>query len=288
MGKVKQLVVETFNEWSNDGAMRLAAALAYYTLFSLAPLLLLLVRIVGLIWGNSEGQTAILDQVEYATGTEVRKTLEGILQSAARNDIGIVGAIAGLITLLLGASGLFLELQDALNLVWDAPPPRRTGWRALLRQRLVSFGLVLGTGVFLSLWLGLSAGLGAAAEQLGSIIGAPPLVLQTWNNLLSFALVTLVLMLVLKMVPDVPIAWGDVWIGAIVTAGLILAGKTGIAFYLAHSNVASGFGAAGSVIAVLVWIYYSSAIFFLGAEFTQVYARRHGTLQERRVARAGA
>lgn len=277
--KIKTILSMTFDEFLNDAAMRLAAALAYYSLFSIAPLLVLLIRIAGWILGGTSAQVSVLQYVTYIAGPDIAKTVRVIVEGASSSNGGSVAAVIGLITLMIGASGLFLELQASLNLIWNAPPSTGRAWAIVLRQRAFSFALVLGTGILLSLLMAASAALGAATEDIGALTGAPPFALRLWNNLLSFLLITVLVALVMKVVPDVKIAWLDVSIGAVVTAVLLLIGKAAIAFYLAHSSLASVFGAAASVIAVLVWIYYSAVIFFLGAEFTQVYAKVAGSFR---------
>ena len=278
--KIAQVAEATIMNWINDNAFRMSAALAYYALFSLAPLLVIMIRVAGWVWGNSPAEDAILFQIRWMTGPDTANTVAAILKSAHRDQIGIIGAIAGIGTLLLGASAVFGELRGALNNIWRVPDPNMTWWDTI-RRKLFSFLLVPATGLILAFLLGANTVLTALGEQLQYFVTTSPMVLQFWNRLLTLVVMTGLFAMVYKFIPDVKICWEDVWIGAFVTALLVMTGTVGIGMYIGRSGVTSVFGAAGSVIGLLVWIYYTALIFFLGAEFTHVYAQKLGSWCER-------
>ncbi|MCC6586253.1 MAG: YihY/virulence factor BrkB family protein [Bryobacterales bacterium] len=278
--KIAQVAEATVMNWINDNAFRMSAALAYYALFSLAPLLVMMIRVAGWIWGNSPAEDAVLFQIRWMTGPDTANTVAAIIKSAHQDRLGVIGAIAGIGTLLLGASAVFGELRGALNVVWRVPDPNMTWWDTI-RRKLFSFLLVPATGLILAFLLGANTVLTALGEQLQYFVATSPVVLQFWNRLLALIVMTLLFAMVYKFIPDVKICWEDVWIGAFVTALLVITGTVGIGLYIGRSGVTSVFGAAGSVIGLLVWIYYTALIFFLGAEFTHVYAQKLGSWCER-------
>lgn len=275
------LVKETFREWRDDNATKLAAALAYYTTFSLAPLLVLVIAIAGLLGGREAAQNQTMAQVEDLIGVEGREFVQGMLESASRPSTGITATIIGVITLLFGALGVFGELQNSLNTIWEVKPlPAKSlgeGIQRFITGRLLSFTVVLGIGFLLLASLVLSAGLSALGEYIGNLGLFADTWLQIANFLISFAVITLLFAMIFKVLPEVKMAWRDVWLGAAVTSLLFSIGKFLIGLYLGRSEVATTFGAAGSLAILLLWIYYSAQILFLGAEFTQVYANRYGS-----------
>lgn len=270
------LCYETVNEWVNDRASRKGAALAFYTVFSLAPILILSIAIAGMFFGQEAARGEIFSQVKDLLGSDAAAAIQAMIQSASRPGAGIIATLIGLITLCIGATTALAELKDGLDQIWDAPPERTSGFWYFIRKRLLSVGLILSLGFLLLVSLVFSALVSALARTWGPA-DATGLVLQGLNFLFSFALVTLLFAMIYKILPSVHIAWKDVAIGSIITAALFSVGKSLIGIYLGNSAVTSSYGAAGSVILVLIWVYYSAQIFLLGAEFTKVYAHHYGS-----------
>ncbi len=277
LGAIWGLLKETVSEWSEDRVPRLGAALAYYTGFSLAPLLLIMISIAGLVFGREAVQGQIVEQLRGLVGNEGAEAIQGMMQSAARPRTGAFAAAISVATLLFGASGVFGALQDSLNTIWEVTPKPGRGVLGLIKDRFISFTMVLGMGFLLLVALFVSAALVALGTFLGGILPAPEFVLQAINLVVSFAVITLLFAMIYKVLPDVEIRWGDVWIGAAFTALLFILGKFALGLYLGKSSMSSAYGAAGSLIVVLLWVYYSAQILFFGAEFTQVYANRFGS-----------
>jgi membrane protein len=274
------LVIETIKEWQEDGAARLAAALSYYTTFSLAPLLVVVIAIAGMVGGRDAAQSLVMNQVEDLTGVEGREFVVSMIENASSSSAGVVASIIGTVTLLIAALGTFNELQKALNWIWDVEPKPIEGWgnrvKDFIFKRLLSFSLLLGIGFLLLVALVVSAGLSAINEYLSTIPLLSNLVLQILNLLISLGLITLLFALIFKFIPDIEIGWRSVWLGAFITAVLFTVGKQLIGLYLGGSDIGNTFGAAGSLALIMIWVYYSSQILFLGAEFTQVFAKRYG------------
>lgn len=264
---------ETFADWNKHEAPRLGAALAFYTILSLSPLVILVVALVGLFFDRSTAQTHILNQVQGMIGPEGGKAVESMLANAHKPSSGILGTIVGLLTLLFGASGVFGELRSAMNKIWEVPPKETSGIWGMLRERFFSFGMVLSIGFLLMVSLVLSTALAAIGKFFGGILPVPASVLAIANFLFSFLAIAVLFALIFKFVPETKIPWRDVRVGAIATALLFTIGKTLIGLYLGKASVGSAYGAAGSLIVVIVWVYYSAQIFFFGAEFTHVYAK---------------
>lgn len=273
---VLELFKETFMEWSEDKAPRLAAALAYYALFSLAPLLIIVIAIAGVLFGEQAVSGQIFAQIQGIVGPEAARAIQDMVANADQPATGLVAGVVGLATILLGASGLFGQLQDALNTIWEVAPKPGRGIMATVRERFISFTMVLGVGFLLLISGVLSAAVTAVGPSLGNVVGGSSIPLRVLDVLISFVVITVLFAMIYRILPDVDIAWGDVWIGAAMTSLLFALGKYAISFYLAHSSTASSYGAAGSLVVMLVWIYYSAQILLLGAEFTQVYAHRYG------------
>lgn len=271
------LLKNTVQEWSEDKASRLAAALSYYTIFSLAPLLVIIIAIAGLVFGEETAQQALVGQIEWLVGEEGAFAIQEMIAGASQTEDNIIAATVGFVVLLFGAAGVFVQLQDALNTMWEVQPKEGRGILGMIKDRFVSFGMVLGVGFLLLVSLVISALLAALGNFLVGLLPAYEIIMQIISFVVSFAVITLLFALLFKYVPDAKVAWGDVWLGAIVTALLFTIGKELIGLYLGRSAVASTYGAAGSLVIVLLWIYYSGQILFFGAEFTQVYANMFGS-----------
>jgi membrane protein len=264
--------------WVDDYAQSMGAALAYYTMFSIAPLFLIVISIAGLVFGDQAARGEIFNQLEGILGASGALAVQGLLESVRQPAKSVTGTIFGVVLLLIGATSVFGELQDALDRIWRVPV--RTGqsglWR-LIRARLLSFGMILGIGFLLLVSLVASAALAALRTWWGPAFGnwvATASVIELGS---SFLVITVVFAMIYKMVPRVRIDWKDVWIGAAATSLLFTVGKFLIGVYIGRSGIASGFGAAASLVVVLVWVYYSAQIFLLGAEFTWVYAHKFGS-----------
>jgi membrane protein len=268
--------------WSDDYAPSMGAALSYYTVFALAPLLLIVISIAGLVFGADAARGEIFGQLRELMGADAAKAVEGVLASVSRPASGVLGTTIGVVVLIVGATSVFAELQDALDRIWQAPARDKHGgmWR-LLRSRLLSFGLILGIAFLLMVSLVLGAVISALGKWWGGFFADWEVLAQTVNAALGFTLTSTVFAMIYKMMPRVGVRWYDVWLGALVTAVLFTAGKFLIGLYLGKTGVASGYGAAGSFIVVLVWVYYSAQIFLLGAEFTWVYAQTFGSMSGR-------
>jgi membrane protein len=273
------VVAETHREWSADGAPRLGAALAYYTSLSVAPLLLIAIGIAGMVFGQKAAQGQILDQLRALIGDDGARAIQEML-AHQRPGAGVVATIVGVVTLLAGSSGVFAELQDALNTVWNVAPRPDRPWRDVIRDRFLSLTMVLGTGFLLLVSLLISAAVAGAASVLKAVSPGLEAVGHGIVSIVSFAIVTMLFALIFKFLPDARIRWRDVWVGAVATALLFVVGKFAIGFYLGHASLGSAYGAAGSFVVLLVWIYYSAQILLFGAEFTQVYARARGARLE--------
>jgi membrane protein len=266
----------TVTQWSADKVPRLGAALAYYTVFSLVPLLVIIIAMIGLVFGQEAAQGYIVDQIGSLVGEQSAAAIKEMLQRANHPSTGIIATIVAGATLLLGASGLFGQLQEALNTIWGVEPKSDRGIWGMIQDRFLSFMAVLGTGFLLLVSLVLSAALAALGKWFGGVLPAPEAVLQVVNFLVSFLVITMLFAMMFKLLPDAHIAWRDVWIGAGMTALLFTIGKFAIGLYLGKSDVGSAYGTAGSLVIILLWVYYSSQILLFGAEFTQVYANTSG------------
>jgi membrane protein len=267
-----QILRTTFASWNRHEAPRLGAALAFYTILSLSPLVIIVVALAGLIFSRSTAQAHILSQVQGMIGPDGGRAVESMLANAQRPAAGILGTIVGLISLLFGASGVFTELRSALNLIWEVTPEKTSGVVGLLRERFFSFGMVLSIGFLLLVSLVVSTVLAAIGKFFGGLLPVPSPVVAVLNFFLSYLGVAVLFGLIFRLVPEAKVRWRNVWLGALVTALFFSIGKTLIGMYLGKSSVGSAYGAAGSVIVVIVWVYYSAQIFFFGAEFTHAYA----------------
>jgi membrane protein len=276
-----ELLKQTYQDWKEDQASRLAAALAYYTVFSLAPLLVIVIGISSLVWDREFVETRTLDQVEDLLGPQAGELFEQLLTVPNDEETGVVATVIGSIAVILGALGVFSELHNSLNTIWEVESRKPTGFldsiRRFVMSRILSFSLVLGIGFLLLVSLVISAGLAALEEFAGPYIPGPEIVLQAVNFVISTAVIAVLFAMIFKYLPDAEIGWRDVRMGAIFTALLFSIGKELIGLYLGNSAVGSAFGAAGSLALVLLWVYYSAQILFFGAEFTQVYANKFGS-----------
>ena len=277
---VVPLIKETVKEWSEDNAARLAAALAYYTIFSVPPLLIIVLAIAGQVFDQEVAQQQLLNQVVSLVGSggeAVGTALETILDNVSRPEGSLIAIIIGIITLFFGASGVFGELHGALNTIWEVTPRGGRGILGTIKDRFFSFTMVLGIGFLLLVSLILSTTLSVVGDFFTGLWPGTVILMQIFNQIVSFGVITVLFALIYKVIPDVEIGWRDVGIGAAATALLFTLGKYLIGLYLGNTAVASTYGAAGSLIVILVWVFYSAQILFLGAEFTQVYANRYGS-----------
>jgi membrane protein len=270
------LIKEAADDWSHDRAPRLGAALAYYTVFSLVPFLVVVIALIGLVFGQEAAQSAILSQIATLVGDQSAAAIKDMIQRADQPSTGLVATGLAVMTLLFGASGVFGQLQDALNTVWGVEPKEGRGVWGFIKDRFLSFVAVLGTGFLLLVSLILSSALAAFGKWFSGLLPLPEALLHLFNFALSFVVVTGLFALIFKVLPDAKVAWRDVWVGALLTAALFTIGKYALGLYLGKSNVASAYGAAGSLVLILLWVYYSAQILLYGAEFTQVYANRLG------------
>jgi membrane protein len=279
--KLKDLVElfkQTFTEWSEDNASRLAAALSYYAIFSLAPLLIIVISVAGLILGNQQTvQQDVLKQISNVIGPDTADFVKTLITNTRSQNTGVIATVVGVVTLLVGATGAFNQLHQALNTVWEVTEAPESGIINVLKARFLSFTVVLGIGFLLLVFLIIDAGLAALGQFASNLIPGSELVWQGVNFLVSFGVVILLFAMIYKILPDVKIEWEDVWLGAAFTAFLFAVGKWVLGFYFSTVGVGSAYGAAGSLIVLLLWIYYSAQILFFGAEFTQVYANRYGS-----------
>src|SRR5689334_1064780 len=265
-----------FIGWWNDNVPRLGASLAYYTLFALAPILVIAIGVAGLAFGPDAVRGEVVTQIRGLVGQKGAEAVQAMLQGAARPAASRLATAVGIITAFLGATGAFIELQTALNAIWRVQPRPGANIVSFLTQRLISFGLVIGVGFLLLVSLLVNAALAAFNRYLGNAFPALAVLWDAVNVLVSLAVVTLLFAMVYKVLPDVRLRWRDVWIGALVTAGFFSIGKQLIGLYLGTSTLASSYGAAGSVVVLLVWVYYTSQVVLLGAEFTRYYVERFG------------
>ena len=277
-GNAWALVSGSVNAFIDDEALTRGAAIAFYTVTSIGPVLFIVVAIAGLVFGEDAARGAISDQLGGLMGQQGSDLLQTAIQSASQRSSGIIAAAVGIGTLIITASGVFTEMQQTLNVIWRAEP-RGTTMSRLIRARAVSLGLVGALGFLLLVSLVISTLLSALSDYINAYLPSGHLILQTLTFLISFSLITLLFGAIYKVLPDRNIEWHDVLIGAFVTAFLFTVGKLLISFYIGSTAIASSYGAAGSLIVVLLWIYYSTQIFLLGAEFTKVYASHHGSHQ---------
>jgi membrane protein len=276
MRGILSLLGTTVSDWYTDRAQRLGAALAYYTIFALAPAGIIIIALGGVVLGG-DAEVRIIEQLRDLMGEQGATAVAATVRSARSERLGLTGTLLTLIPLVFGLWGVFGELQDALNTIWGVTP--KPGRRALqiVKERILSFALVVGVGFLLLVSLVLSAWLVALGTYFGQRLPAPAAALEALNLVLSFAVITVLFAMTFKLLPDVRIAWRDVWLGAAVTSLLFTLGKFLIGFYLGRSTIASAYGAAGSLVIIVIWVYYSAQILLFGAEFTKVWTKRRGS-----------
>jgi membrane protein len=270
------IVKETIDDWIDDGAARLAAALAYYSLLSLAPLLVISIAIAGFVFGHDAARGRVAGELGAVVGAQAAEGIESVVANAQSPVSGVVSTIVGVVTLFIGASGVFGELQSSLNTIWEVKRKSGRGIWGEVKDRFLSFTMVLGVAFLLLVSLVLNSVLSAIGTRFSEVLPGGELLWQALNFVFSLSVITGLFALIFKYVPDAAIKWRDVWLGAAVTAGLFTIGKFLLALYLGKAAIGSSYGAAGSLIALVVWVYYAAQILLLGAEFTQVQARRSG------------
>lgn len=266
--------------WAEDRAPSMGAALAFYTVFSLAPVLIVVVSVAGLVFGQKAAEVEFSQQLQSWVGEAGARAIQAILQSANRPGLGIITSAIGIGTLLAGASGAFVELADALNKIWKVPRRSESVWLRVIRQRFLSFALVLGLGFLLLVSFVVSAALGVVGNVVAPLLPWPLVWLESANFLLSLGMIALLLAMIFKYLPDAAVAWGDAWMGAAVASLLLTTGKALIGLYLAKSTLLSAYGAASSLVIILTWVYYSAQIILFGAEVAHVYSRQRGPRAE--------
>jgi len=279
MKKYLGIFKQTITEFTADKVPRLGAALAYYTIFSLAPLLLIVIAIAGLAFGHDAAQGKIFDQLRGALGPNTAAAIQDMVKNAAKPKSGSVATIIGVITLIFGASGVFGQLKDALNTIWDVKPKEGGGILRMVKDRFLSFAMVFGVGFLLLVSLVIDTAIAAMGKYAGNHLPGGQALWHIVELVFSFCVITVLMAGIFRLLPDLKIEWRDVWFGAALTSILFVLGKFALGIYFAKSAVGSSFGAAGSLVLVLLWVYYSAQILLFGAEFTQVYARSHGSLK---------
>jgi membrane protein len=273
-----QLLKTAASDWVDDGAMRLSSSLAYYAIFSLAPLLVIVISIAGLFFGEDAARGQLSQQIATLAGRDAGDAIQWAVKSSAMHQsTGVLATVISTALLLFGASTVFAELKAALNTIWGVVVKPGCPFFTLLRDRFFSFSIVLASGFLLLVSLIVSVILVALGHYMSSRFQFPPLLWQAWDFVISFAVISALFAMIFKLLPNVTLRWNDVWLGAVTTSLLFTIGKFIIGYYLATSSVASSFGAAGSVVVVLAWIYYSACILFFGAEITKGYARKFGS-----------
>lgn len=272
------LLKDTFNSWLDDKAPRMAAALAFYMIFSIAPLLIIVIAIAGIVFGQDEVRAQIAHQISGFVGPSGEATVMSVIDQISKPSTSIVAAIIGVLTVLFGASGVFGELQDSLNTIWKVQPKPGRAVLGIIKERFLSFLMILVLGFLLLVSLVISTALTALATYLEGMLLGSQYYLQSLDFVLSFVITTLLFAMIYKILPDARVKWSHVWMGAVVTALLFSFGKFLIGLYLGKSTMASAYGAAGSLIIILIWVYYSAQILFFGAELTHCYAAKQGPL----------
>lgn len=278
--KLWSLCTESIKRWNDDYAQSMGAALAYYAMFSIAPLLLIVISVTGIFFGPEAIRGEIFSQLRGLMGDDGALAVQQLLESVSQPEKSLLATLIGAVILVIGATTVFGELQDDIDRIWKTPARAKEAglWR-LIRSRFLSFGMILGIGFLLLVSLIFNAFLAALSKWWAPIFGEWATIASISNFVISFLLVTAMFALIYKFMPRARVLWSDVIVGSLVTALLFTIGKTLIGIYLGESGVASGYGTAGSLIALLIWVYYSAQIFLMGAEFTKVYAERHGSMQ---------
>ena len=266
---------ETYKQWTAHKSPRLAAALAYYTIFSLAPLLLIVIAVAGLVFGADAAHGQITAHLQSTIGQKAAAQIDQMVKAAGSHKSGTIATIFGVVILVLGASGLVLQLQDALNEIWDAKPERKAGFLLMIRERLLSFSMILGLGFLLLVSLVVSAALSALNTYTAALLPAAAIALQALNIVFDLGILTVFFAMIFKFLPEADVEWRDVWAGSVLSAVLFVAGQFLLTLYLGKMNASSPYGDAGSIIVVLLWVYYSAQLLLFGAEFTRVWSGGH-------------
>ena len=280
MKRYLTLFKQTFSEFGSDKVPRLGAALAYYTIFSIAPLLLIAISVAGLVFGREAVQGQLFTQLRGVLGSSAAAAVQEMVKNASKPASGIIATVTGVITLILGASGVFGQLKDALNTIWDVKPKKTSGITGFLKERFLSMAMVFGIAFLLLVSLLIDTVLSTIGKFAQSRLPGGETLWQILQLAFSFCVVTVLFAMIFRFLPDLKIEWRDVWLGAAFTSFLFVVGKFALGLYLGKAAVGSSFGAAGSLVVLLLWVYYSAQILLFGAEFTQVYARSHGSLKE--------
>jgi membrane protein len=287
IGELWSLGKESVRSWSEDYAASMGAAIAFYTIFSLAPILIIAIAVAGFVFGEETARAELMSQITDLAGDDVAAAVDGVLREASLPGRGIAAMSFGIIAMVIGATTVFTELRSALNRIWRVPDPPSGGIWHTLWSRVIAFVLVLAVAALLLGMVAISAAISALGDLWSMYLGGWDIALRVVDLLVSFAILSTLFALIYQYVPHADIAWSDVWLGAAVTAVLFIIGRVLIGLYLGTAGVGSGFGAAGSLVVLLMWVYYSTQIFLLGAEFTWVYAHRMGSRASRTASTAG-
>jgi membrane protein len=280
-GQIIQILKAAATEWMNHRAASKGAALAFYTLFSIAPILVLVIAIAGFFWGTDAAQGQLLSQLKGLLGAKGAEAIQLVLAGARNKESGKTATIVATVLLVFGATSVFAELKDSLDEIWDVPPPADTGLWDTLRTRVLSFGLILVLAFLLMVSLVVSAGLAVLQNYFSGLWQQAAILLGWVASVISFLVIATLFAVIYKLLPRIKLSWHDVIIGALGTAAMFTLGKYLIGLYIGNSGVADSFGAAGSMIALMLWVYYSAQIFFLGAEFARQYALQLGSLRDK-------
>jgi membrane protein len=278
--EIKSLFLAAFGQWNKQNATRLAGSLAFYSLLSLAPLMLVLVSVVGLVLGHTAAEREVARQVTALVGAAAGNAMAAFIKGSRSTSHGIIATLFGLVTLLFSASGVVIELRSALNVIWEVPQKDQSGFsmvKSFIKERLFSFAMVLGVGFLLIISLFISTWITALGALSAGVLPAEEAIFHVVNFVVSFAIITVLFAAIYKVMPDVRLEWHDVLLGGAVTSALFTLGKFLLGMYLGRASFSSMYGAAASIVVLIAWVYYSAQIFFLGAEFTREFARRHGT-----------
>lgn len=276
MQRAWKVVVDAAKAWFNDDALSLGASIAFYTIFSLAPIVILVTAVAGLVFGQEAARGALTDQLGSLIGRDAAQTVQDLVASAGKRQAGLWASILGVLTVLIGATTVFTQLQAALNRIWKvAPPDQPVTW--MVKVRLKGLALVGAIGFLLIVSLVVSAALAALSTWVGQVLPGVTALLWTVDIVVSWAMFTLLFALIYRVLPDTRVSWRDLWVGSVITALLFMVGKLLIGLYLGTTGVASAYGAAGSFVLILLWVYYSAVIFLFGAEITRAYSERIGS-----------
>ncbi|HVF82015.1 MAG TPA: YihY/virulence factor BrkB family protein [Flavisolibacter sp.] len=274
-----KVLKQAFNGFGDDKVLKLSAALAYYTVFSIGPLIIVVIYLAGIIYGREAIQGSIFGHIQGLVGAEAATQIQSMIKSAALNTKGNFAAVVGVVTLVIGATGVFGEIQESINIIWNLKPKPKKGWVKMLVNRLLSFSVIVSLGFILLVSLVLTGLIEALMGRLQAYFPNITVVLvYIINLLLTFAIITTLFGVIFKVLPDAIIKWRDVIVGSMVTAVLFMLGKFAITFYIGTSDVGGTYGAAGSLVVLLLWVYYSSVILYFGAEFTKAYAANFGSV----------